>query len=144
MKRKEFIRTCGLACLGATSLGVLLQSCMPTKSITATIDGDQLVIPKSDFIKKDGYYDYIVINNPRLQFPIALFRFATDEYSALLLQCSHQGNELNAYGDKLVCSAHGSEFDHKGNVTNGPATDPLRSFPIQLENNHILISLKFT
>lgn len=142
MQRKKFIRTCGLACLGATSIGALLQSCIPTKNITVTIEGDQLVIPKSDFTKKDGYYDYIVVNNSRLQFPIAIFRFATDEYSALLLQCTHQGNELNAYGDKLVCSAHGSEFDNKGNVTNGPATDPLRSFPIQIENNNILISLK--
>ncbi|HUH45842.1 MAG TPA: Rieske (2Fe-2S) protein [Arenibacter sp.] len=142
MERKEFIKSCGLACLGATSMVTWLQSCIPAKNITAIIEDDQLVVPKTDFRKKDSYYNYIIVNHSRLQFPIALFRFATDAYSALYLQCSHQGNELNAFGDKLVCPAHGSEFDNKGNVTHGPATDPLRSFPIQIENNNILISLK--
>lgn len=141
MKRKDFIKTCGLACLGATSIGVFLQSCVSTKNITATIDGNRMVVPTSDFSKKDGHYNYIVVSNSKLQFPIALFRFSTNEYSALYLQCTHQGNELNAYGDKLVCSAHGSEFDNKGNVTSGPATDALRSFPVKVLQDKIYISL---
>ncbi|XHP75926.1 Cytochrome b6-f complex iron-sulfur subunit [Arenibacter antarcticus] len=136
------MKTCGLACLGASTMGAFLQSCISTKSITANIEGDELVIPKSDFIKKDGHYNYIVVNNSKLQFPIAIFRFSADEYSALYLQCTHQGNELNAYGDKLVCSAHGSEFDNKGNVTNGPATDVLWSFPVRILQDIIHISLR--
>ncbi|WP_026809205.1 QcrA and Rieske domain-containing protein [Arenibacter latericius] len=142
MRRKEFIKTCGLACLGATSIGVFLHSCVSTKNISANIEGDELVIPKSDFTKKDGFYNYIVINNSKLQFPIALFRFSSEEYNALYLKCTHQGNELNAFGDKLVCSAHGSEFDNKGNVTNGPATDALRSFPVRITKDNLHISLK--
>ncbi|MBL4605556.1 MAG: Rieske (2Fe-2S) protein [Flavobacteriaceae bacterium] len=142
MKRKEFLKTCGYACLGATTLGTLLQSCVSTKSITASISGDHLIIPKSNFVKKEEFLKYLVISNKNLQFPIYLFRFSENEYTALYLQCTHQGNEVNAHGDTLVCSAHGSEFNNKGKVTNGPATKPLRSFPIQIENQNILISLK--
>jgi Rieske Fe-S protein len=82
------------------------------------------------------------VNNPQLQYPIYVFRFSENNYTALYMQCTHQGNELTAYGEKLVCSAHGSEFDNTGNVTNGPASKPLRTFPIKLGSQNILISLK--
>ncbi len=142
MERKEFIKSCSFACLGATSIGVLLQSCVSSKNITASISENNLVISTSDFLAKDKFHKYVIVNNEQLQYPIYVFRFSESEYSALYLQCTHQGNELNAYGDKLVCSAHGSEFDNKGNVTNGPAMSPLRSFPVQVKNQDILISLK--
>lgn len=142
MKRKEFIKTCGFGCLAATSIGTLLQSCVSSKSISAPISGDHIVVPKSEFTKKDDFLEYAVVRNEQLQFPIYVYRFSENEYSALYLKCTHQGNEVNAYGDKLVCSAHSSEFDNKGNVTVGPATLPLRSFPVHIENQNILISLK--
>ena len=142
MERNEFIKTCGYACIGASSIGMLLQSCVSNKSITANIENENLVVPISDFLKDEAYLKYIIVRNNNLRFPIYVFRFSEIEYTALYLQCSHQGNELNAYGDKLVCPAHGSEFNNKGMVTNGPATDPLRSFPIQISNPNILISLK--
>ncbi|HLT50583.1 MAG TPA: Rieske (2Fe-2S) protein [Arenibacter sp.] len=141
MKRKNFIKTCGLACLGTTTLGLSLQGCTSSKNLSIPLADNNLVLGKTDFIKNGGFYDYIVVSNPQLRFPIAVFRFSEEKYSALYLQCSHQGNELNVYGDKLVCSAHGSEFDNKGKVTKGPAADPLRSLPVQIGNNNILISL---
>lgn len=133
---------CGWACLGTISLGLFLKGCASTKSIAAPLKADNLILAKTDFIKGDGFYDYIVIRNAQLRFPMAVFRFSEVRYTAIYLQCSHQGNELNVYGDKLVCSAHGSEFDPSGRVTHGPATNPLRSFPVQIEDNNILISLK--
>ncbi|MBO0593942.1 Rieske (2Fe-2S) protein [Cellulophaga sp. E16_2] len=101
-----------------------------------------MIVPIADFIKNDEYLQYVIVRNENLQFPIYVFRFSEDEYSALYLQCTHQGNELNAYGDKLVCSAHGSEFNNKGIATHGPATEPLRTFPIHFDNQNIQISLK--
>jgi Rieske Fe-S protein len=58
------------------------------------------------------------------------------------MRCTHQGAELTAYGDKLVCSAHGSEFDNKGNVQNAPAEKPLKTFPVFIDNKTLKISLK--
>ena len=142
MTRKDFIKTCGFACIGISSVSLLLQSCVSTKNISADIIDGNLVIPKIDFIKKDAYLKYLIVRNENLHYPIYVFRITEIEYTALYLQCSHQGNELNAFGDKLVCSAHGSEFDNRGVATTGPATEPLRSFPIQIDNQNINISLK--
>jgi Rieske Fe-S protein len=142
MDRKGFIKSCGYICLGTTSVGMLLQSCVSTKSITANIIDDYLVVPQSDFIKNNEYLEYLIVRNDHLQFPIYLYRFSEKEYSALYLKCTHQGVELNAYGDNLVCSAHGSEFNNIGAATNGPATEQLRSFPVQIDSHNILISLK--
>ena len=142
MNRKEFIKTCGYACLSATVFTPLLQGCVSTKSITALIEGENLHVPMSSFEKDGNFLKYLVVNNSKLQYPIYVFRFSENEYTALYMQCSHQGNEVTAYGEKLVCSAHGSEFDNKGNVTNGPASSPLRSFQTKIKNQNILITLK--
>lgn len=144
MDRKKFIKNCGFSCLGASSIGIFLNSCISTRNISASISGDNLVIPKSEFIRNEKLVQYIIVQNEQLQFPIYVFRFSESEFAALYLRCTHQGNELNAYGDKLVCSAHGSEFDNKGGVTNGPATNPLKSFPVIIDNQNILVSLKKT
>jgi nitrite reductase/ring-hydroxylating ferredoxin subunit len=142
MDRKEFVKTCGYACIGISTIGVLLKSCVSTKSISAIIIGDNLIVPKSDFIKNEKQLQYIIVRNENLQFPIYVFRFSENKYSALYLQCTHQGSELSAYGDKLVCSAHGSEFNNRGLATNGPATEPLRTFSVRTDNINIKISLK--
>jgi len=141
MDRKKFLKTCGYACLGTLSVGLLLQSCMTTKSVNVVLEGDKVRVPLSDFQNKDSFYKYLMVRNPQIAFPIYVFRFSEKEYTALYLQCTHQGNEVNAYGEKLVCEAHGSEFDNRGNVTNGPAEKPLHSFPIQINPNELIISI---
>jgi Rieske Fe-S protein len=146
MKRKDFIAKCGFACAGILTGGLLLESCATTKSINAAISGSDMLIPLSDFeIKGKGdakFYQYIIAQNAALQYPICVFRHNASEYSAVLMKCTHQGAELQVFGDKLQCPAHGSEFDSKGAVQNGPADTALRSFPITMDNNNLIISLK--
>ncbi len=55
---------------------------------------------------------------------------------------AHQGAELQASGDVLQCPAHGSEFNNKGMVTNGPASANLRTFRVAVTNNEIFIDLR--
>lgn len=142
MDRKEFIKTCGYACLGASFMIPFLQGCVSSKTITAPIHGENLVVQKLDFQKDGEWLKYLIVNNTQLKYPIYLFRASEQHFTALYLRCTHQGNELNAYGEKLVCSAHGSEFDNQGNVTSGPASTPLRSFQVHSDHQNIFISLK--
>ena len=58
------------------------------------------------------------------------------------MACTHQRAELQVYGDKLQCAAHGSEFSNRGLVESGPATADLRKFPVTIENSVLKISLK--
>jgi cytochrome b6-f complex iron-sulfur subunit len=49
--------------------------------------------------------------------------------------------ELNVNGDMLSCPAHGSEFNNKGAVLQGPAERPLKKFPVTTDNENIYIHI---
>jgi nitrite reductase/ring-hydroxylating ferredoxin subunit len=138
MERKEFLKTCGYACLGG-----LLASCHSAKLITGNISNSDLIVPVASFIKKDkSFRKYIVIHNELLEFPICLYRFSETEYAALFMRCPHQSAELQVFGDRLQCPAHGSEFNDKGVVQTGPADTNLRTFPVTIQSDQLQISLK--
>lgn len=146
MNRKDFLKTCGFGCL-ATITGIsLLQSCSSSQVLSKEIKGSDILLPIADFETtsngKTVYKKYLIIQNEILQFPICIYRFSASEFKALLMKCTHQGAELQVYGDKLQCAAHGSEFSNVGTVESGPANTDLRNFPIIIENNILKISLK--
>jgi len=146
MTRKDFIVNSCTACLSATALSSLLTSCTATKYIKGNLGKDGLTVSKDEFKIKQkestAYRSFIIIQNDALQYPICVYRFTDQEYSALWMRCTHQGTELQASGDFLQCPAHGSEFNNKGRVTNGPADNSLRTFPVTATNNELFIDLR--
>ncbi|HWK04971.1 MAG TPA: Rieske (2Fe-2S) protein [Puia sp.] len=143
MERKAFLKTCGFACLGGTMLATLLEGCSGSKVIEGTIDHSDLVVPVSSFqLHKDSFRKYVVVQHEKLKYPVCVYRFSETAYTALLMRCTHQGAELQVFGARLQCPAHGSEFNNKGVVQTGPADTNLRTFPVTLFNNQLLISLK--
>ncbi len=146
MNRRNFIKSGCTACLSFTAFSLLAPGCAATKYITGNLGKDGLTLTKDDFkIKQKGgtaYTTFIIVRNDSLQFPICVYRFSDDEYSALWMKCAHQGAELNASGDVLQCPAHGSEFNNRGQVTNGPANANLRTFPVVVNRNELFIDLR--
>lgn len=146
MNRRQFITKGCVACIGATMVPALFSSCTTSKYIQGKLGKDGLFISVDEFITRNGssvsYRPYIIIRNNALQYPICLFRFDDKQYSALWMQCTHQGAELAVSGDRLQCQAHGSEFDNKGTVKNGPADRHLRNFPVTINKNEIFIDLR--
>jgi Rieske Fe-S protein len=147
VERKQFIKNCAFACFASTAVVVALQSCAGSKmasgSIAGIIAGSELVIPLSAFDVSEGRFKrYVVVNHDQLQFPICVYRFNDKDYSALWMKCTHQGAELQVFGEKLQCPAHGSEFSNRGVVENAPADTNLRTFPISITNNELKISLQ--
>jgi Rieske Fe-S protein len=51
--------------------------------------------------------------------------------SAITLTCSHQGCAVSKRREELVCPCHGSRFDLRGAVLNGPATKPLTTYRVE-------------
>ena len=146
MTRKDFIvNTCAM-CAAATGMTALLNSCTPSHYISGTMNKDGLILSRDEFkIMQKGntaYRSFIIVRNDALKFPICVYRISDTEYSALWMQCTHQGAELQASGDVLQCPAHGSEFNNKGKVTNGPADKDLRNFPVTVNNNELFIDLR--
>jgi Rieske Fe-S protein len=146
MDRRAFIKNGCTACLSATAIGAAISSCKSTRYITGTLGKDGLFVDTKEFLVKQnattGYRSFIVVRNDALQFPVCVYKFNDKEYSALWMRCTHQGAELQASGDRLQCSAHGSEFDNKGQVKTGPADRSLRSFPVTVTNNQLFIDLR--
>ncbi len=146
MNRKEFMKNCGMGCIGFLITPALLQSCAGTKYLDAGIEGSELIVPLNAFeIIKDNqtqYRKYVVVQNDSLEYPICVYRFSAEKYQALWMKCTHQGTELHVFGDQLQCPAHGSEFTNTGAVQNGPAAEPLRTFAIAQSTSQLKISLK--
>jgi Rieske Fe-S protein len=146
MNRKEFVKSCSAGCLGVLIGPILFSGCAGTKYVTAPIEGSDIVVPISSFeIIKDNetrYRRYVVVQNDTLQFPICVYRVSAESYTALWMKCTHQGTELHAFGDRLQCPAHGSEFTKDGQVQNGPAADPLRTFPVVVAGNALKINMR--
>ena len=129
--------------MGGTLAALFLEGCSNTKIIPGVISNSDLVVPLSAFSTKGGgYRKYVVVQNERLNYPICLYRHSEKQYAALLMRCTHQGTELQVFGDRLQCPAHGSEFNNRGVVQNGPADTDLRTFPVTIQPNQINISLK--
>jgi len=146
MKRKEFIYSCSKSCLIMLGGGItFLQSCMGSQYIAAQLSGSDMIIPLSSFqVTKDNatsFRKYVIAHKEKLQYPICIYRLSSTNYQALLMKCTHQGTELQVFGDRLQCPAHGSEFSISGAVQNGPAESPLRTFSVKIENETLKINL---
>lgn len=144
MDRKEFIKTCGYSCIGLMGLS-LLDSCTSTKYMQVNSENNQLQIARSEFseVKKNKTQTrrYVIVKSSALNYPLVLYRFNDTNFSALLLECPHQGAELNVHGDLLSCAAHGSEFNNKGELVQGPAEQGLKQYKVTSNNENIFIHL---
>jgi len=138
--RRDFImKTAGVSaflCCGMAGTS-LLQSCGSVKQITAEIKDRSIRIGKAEFADNT----YLVIANMALPAPIYLHKVSEEEYTAFLMLCTHNDCELEATSKMLVCPCHGSEFDLKGEVTEGPAEKPLMEFDVVVSEKEIRIDL---
>lgn len=145
MDRRNFIRSCGYACLGGLVGASVVSSCGTAKSVNASLSGDSLLVPLSSFVeKKNGQQvalDSIIVHNDQLKRPLYVSKLSENIYTAVLMECTHKGAELQVSGDLLLCNLHGSEFNRQGAVKTGPASTDLRSFPVVVEKGRLKIRL---
>jgi len=146
MHRKEFIKTCGYACLGGAALTSLLQSCASTNYFAqTTFEEKRILIRKTEFLNTDKEKSterkFVLAKSEKFGYPIGVYKIAENEYAALLLQCTHKGCELQPHANFLVCPCHGSEFSNTGVVQNPPAEQNLVSFQTTTDNENIYIHL---
>jgi len=77
--------------------------------------------------------------------PIAFIAWDGRWY-ALEDRCSHAGCAFSEDGEidgfRVICDCHGSEFDIRtGEVLQGPAQDPVTTFPVRIEAGTIEVAL---
>lgn len=144
MKRDEFIKTCGSICLSTSAVAALLQSCGSVHYASHVLEGNTIKLNRSEFIElikgQQVTRSFVIIKDVNIPFPICVYNNG-EETTALLMQCTHQGCEVNPNAFSLVCPCHGSEFDTKGKVINPPAEEPLTSYKVSTDADHYYIHL---
>jgi cytochrome b6-f complex iron-sulfur subunit len=138
--RREFIKSCGLASAGILCGGsvLLLEGCGASiRYLPFETQEDTFVVKKADFMEAP----FAAIKSLNLPAPIYIHKLDEDNYSALLMECTHKQCELSASGEILVCPCHGSEFSNTGEVLNPPAEKPLYRFAVRVAAENIYIKI---
>lgn len=142
MERRNFLKSsCNICLLAAT--GYFLSEfagCSPAAFhvMSADIINDEIKIPvvsfaqsSTQFVRPKGWY-----------YDIAVQKKEDNTYEALLMQCTHQENQLIATGNGYTCSLHGSQFNKDGKVTKGPAENPLKQYSTSVDQQNLIIHIK--
>ena len=146
MERRTFLRNCAIGCAGTAAIISTLESCGTAAYYAkATTNGNRLIIPKSEFVVIKGdkltQRKYVLIRPQGSQFPVSVYRQDENTYTALLMECTHKGCELNAHASNLVCPCHGSEFSTTGAVLSPPADQNLKTYAVTSDQENIYIQL---
>jgi Rieske Fe-S protein len=73
--------------------------------------------------------------------PVIVSQPTAGTAAAFSAVCTHQGCLVTPRGADLVCPCHGSVFDAKtGAVLQSPATRPLPSVPVTVQNGEVVTS----
>ncbi|MBE0676498.1 MAG: Rieske (2Fe-2S) protein [Bacteroidales bacterium] len=72
---------------------------------------------------------------------IIVINTGSGNYTALSSVCTHEGCAVtyNSSANNLPCPCHGSVFAIGGSVLNGPATQPLKVYPVTKTGNTLSI-----
>jgi len=114
MDRKNFVKaSCHFCLLGAAGfLLPQLAGCSPALPVYKTpVKNSRLELPLTLFeksslqlVRPEGWYYDIAVQKQE------------NGYTALLMKCTHQDNQLSAGSGGFDCSLHGSRFDKAGIV----------------------------
>lgn len=71
-----------------------------------------------------------VVTRPEALLDVWVLHGSDGCFSAVWRTCTHGACAVEARDESLWCPCHGSRFSRTGEVRAGPATRPLRSFPV--------------
>ena len=139
MKRKTFIKQSGMMCAGlmaGSSIIGLMQGCATAKV--------HKVIVKNKLIEIDSQLcnelqKVLVLRSEDLDYDVLLYCINANQYSAVLLKCTHYDNPVFVNNKEVFCPSHGSKFDFTGKVLIEPATVNLKAFKTSIVNQKITI-----
>ncbi|MFT6715822.1 MAG: cytochrome b6-f complex iron-sulfur subunit [Saprospiraceae bacterium] len=145
MKRRKFIKSCCYVGIGIPILGGILASCESLYYAQSTVKSNKLIVPLLEFThvqkNKTSKRKFVLVQSDKLKFPICIYHLEKEVYVSSLLQCTHQGCELNVGGGIYSCPCHGAEFSTKGQVLSGPAENNLKTYLTTIENENIIVHL---
>ncbi|MEA5582930.1 ubiquinol-cytochrome c reductase iron-sulfur subunit [Nodularia harveyana UHCC-0300] len=133
MKRRDFINWVGLGAI-ASSLPVAIAAC---SSQTPTSADWQTV---GSLAELDQNGELLVQKSPTFNV-LVVGKSTNANLIAVNPTCTHSGCTVSweTEGNKFVCPCHGAEYDSAGQVLNGPATKPLKTYTAKIADNSVLV-----
>ncbi len=141
IERRKFLTSACKACIfaGAGFLISDLTACSTSsKIIQLPITRDSVRFPITAFekvsiqlIRPEGWF-----------YDIAVRKTGTDQFDAILLECTHQQNQLIMISNGYKCNLHGSQFNINGQVVKGPAEHALKKLSTSFDQGQLTIYLK--
>jgi Rieske Fe-S protein len=141
IERRKFLTSACKACLlaGAGFFVADLTACSPsTKIIRLPVNQNSVSVPITAFAQGP----VLIVMPEGWLYDIAVRKTSTDQYEALLLQCTHQQNQLMVNSNGYKCNLHGSQFNLDGKVVKGPAERALRKFTTSLDQGRLIVQLQ--
>ncbi|MBR58551.1 MAG: hypothetical protein CMH54_11080 [Myxococcales bacterium] len=140
-KRRDFLRTAGLS---AIALGSGCSLFLKKRETDLKVPADRKQVDLS-------FATYPVLNTvggevilTQNETSILVYRRTEDTFGAIDITCTHWGCHVrySPKKDDIFCPCHGSRFSTGGAVTEGPAEENLRSYPVTTTANGVQISLR--
>ena len=141
IERRKFLESACKVCLlaGAGFLISDLAACSPsTKVLKLPITQDAVSLPILSFANEPMQ----IVRPEGWIYNIAVRQLSTDRYEAILMQCTHQQNQLLLNSNGFKCNLHGSQFNLEGQVVKGPAERSLKAFKTTINQSDLVVQLK--
>ena len=149
MTRKEFLIKIGIGAGVAILTPVAFNACeesetKPDEDDNTDDNGDDNSDDKVDFnidLTADDYSDLQEEGGYVYENDIIIAYLGNDEYIALSKICTHNQCTVDFDADEeiIYCDCHGSEFNLDGEVTSGPADEPLKEYNTKLDGQTLRI-----
>ncbi|WP_111670981.1 ubiquinol-cytochrome c reductase iron-sulfur subunit [Algoriphagus litoralis] len=148
--RRKFLEKTGASIVLATFGAAFFTSCSSTddadptnpnppggSSSGITISGNSISINLSIQSALNTSGNWLLIENAR-----TLVANVNGSFVALTSVCTHSGCDRNwTFGNnRFTCTCHGSVFDPRGQVLQGPATAPLTQFGTQVSGTTLVVT----
>ena len=158
ISRRDFLKLTGLtggafiltACSGEGELsfmdrlkGIPLTE-LPQIEGAWALDGDTLTLDLIKLPELDSLGGAVRIEGETLTDPILVVLGEDGNYYAFKNACTHGGRMIDPVAGTMTlecCSASRSTYDYEGNVLSGPAEGPLTSFPLEIQDDNLVINL---
>jgi nitrite reductase/ring-hydroxylating ferredoxin subunit len=109
-----------------------------------TQEGDSLMLDLTKLPELDSLGGAVRIEGQVLPEPILVVLGEDGNYYAFKNACTHGGRMIDPVAGTMTlecCSASRSTYDYQGNVLSGPAEGPLTSFPLENQDDKLIIDL---
>ena len=121
---------------------MVVSGCAGAKASTVTPTDGVASLPMADFPELSQSGGQAVISVAGVKGMVVVFQRPDGSYGAVSQKCTHAGCKVAYEGgeDQLQCRCHGSAFSPDGAVVNGPAKEPLKTYPVQVEGDTLMVS----